>query len=166
MAGRVRRWWVRGGVGALVLFAAVQLVPYGRDYRNPPVVLEPAWDSRETRDIAQRACFDCHSNQTQWPGYARIAPGSWLIAWDVREGREHLNFSEWHRAQEHADDAADVVRDEEMPPVKYRVLHPDARLSDTERDRLARGLAALVRGPRVDDERRARTDGHQLGGVR
>jgi mono/diheme cytochrome c family protein len=122
----------------------MQVVPYGRDYTNPAVAAEPAWDSRETREIAERACFDCHSNQTTWPGYARIAPGSWLIARDVTEGREHLNFSEWQRVQDHADDAAEVVREEEMPPLQYRLLHPEARLTDEERERLARGLEATV----------------------
>jgi mono/diheme cytochrome c family protein len=145
---------MRAGIGAAALFAAAQLVPYGRDFTNPPVVREPVWDSRETREIVARACFDCHSNETTWPGYARIAPGSWLIARDVAEGREHLNFSEWNQPQEHAKEAADVVREKEMPPLQYLVLHPEARLADSERDRLARGVAATVGTPVPDDEDR------------
>jgi len=49
----------------LALFAAIQLVPYGRDHQNPPVVQEPQWGTPEARAIAQRACFDCHSNETE-----------------------------------------------------------------------------------------------------
>ncbi|HZY42825.1 MAG TPA: heme-binding domain-containing protein [Anaerolineae bacterium] len=62
---------------------------------NPPVVAEPNWDNPQTRALAQRACFDCHSNETVWPWYSRIAPPSWLITFDVFRGRRNLNFSEW-----------------------------------------------------------------------
>ena len=155
MTAKVRRWSMRASMGTAALVLAMQVVPYGRDYGNPPVVAEPVWDSRETRETAERACFDCHSNQTRWPGYARIAPGSWLIAWDVAEGREHLNFSEWNRPQEHAEEAAEVVREKDMPPPQYRLLHPEARLTDAERARLARGLEATAAGGQDEEEEMA-----------
>ena len=117
------------------------LAPYGRDHVNPPVRTEPAWDSVATRDLAKQACFDCHSNETKWPAYSRVAPISWLIQHDVIEGREVLNFSEWHRPQEKATKAADEVFEREMPPGIYELMHAHARLSDADRDRLARGLA-------------------------
>ena len=93
------RWWQRtllinAGI-ALLVAAAIQLFPALPD--NPPVVREPVWDSPETRALAVQACYDCHSNETQWPWYARIAPISWVLAYDVIEGREALNFSEWDR---------------------------------------------------------------------
>lgn len=126
----------------------MQLVPYGWSHTNPPVVQEPQWDSPETRALAARACFDCHSNATKWPIYARIAPGSWLIQHDVSEGREHLNFSEWQRPQKHADDAPEEIRGRKMPPSPYLMLHPEARLTDEEFERLALGLArSLVTPP-------------------
>ncbi|NJN66821.1 MAG: heme-binding domain-containing protein [Chloroflexaceae bacterium] len=62
---------------------------------NPPVIAEPSWDSSQTRELAQRACFDCHSNETRWPLYSRFAPVSYFINGHVIEGRERLNFSEW-----------------------------------------------------------------------
>ena len=63
-------------VSALLL--ASQLVPYGRDHSNPPVRQEPAWNSLEFRTLAQRACFDCHSNETKWPWYASVRqPRGW-----------------------------------------------------------------------------------------
>lgn len=143
--GVVRSRWaiVLTAMGAL--FVGAQLVPYGRDHGNPPAVLEPAWDSPATRDMARRACFDCHSNETRWPAYASIAPGSWLVQYDVTEGREQVNFSGWQRPQDEADEVADVVREREMPPLMYRLLHPEARITDAERERLARGLEATVR---------------------
>ena len=71
---------------ALVAALAIQVVPYGRDQVNPPVRMEPAWDSPQTRDLARRACFDCHSNETEWPPYSRVAPASWILQRDVTEG--------------------------------------------------------------------------------
>lgn len=131
-------------LGLLALFVLAQLVPYGRSLDNPAVRQEPPWDSRETRVIAQRACFDCHSNETRWPWYAWVAPISWLVQHDVSEAREHLNFSEWDREQKDADEAAEVVEEGEMPLWYYLPAHPEARLTAGERAALAQGLRATI----------------------
>jgi hypothetical protein len=136
--------WSRIGLVLALVLVAIQLVPYGRDHVNPPAVSEPAWDSPDTRALAKQACFDCHSNETEWPPYASIAPASWLVQYDVNEGRAVLNFSEWQRAQEEADEASEKVLERDMPPVKYQLMHAHARLSDSDRDRLARGLERTV----------------------
>src|SRR5689334_14302725 len=119
------------------LFLVMQIVPYGRSHTNPAVVQEPRWESAETRGMVQRACFDCHSNETKWPRYSWIAPSSWLVQNDVDGGRRHLNFSEWNREQRHAKDAAEEVRSGDMPPVYYGWMHAPARLTNEERERLA-----------------------------
>ena len=142
-----RRQWYRLVLGFLVAVFAMQLVPYGRSHVNPPVVREPGWDSAATRALAKQACFDCHSNETQWPAYARLAPASWLVQHDVEEGRAMLNFSEWQRPQEKSNDAAEELLEGEMPPLPYRLMHAHARLSGGDRDRLARGLARTLGGP-------------------
>ncbi len=123
---------------------AIQLVPYGRSHTNPPVRQEPSWDSPQTKALAERACFDCHSNQTKWPAYANIAPSSWLVQHDVDEGRENVNFSEWDRPQKNAGDAVKEVQEGEMPPWQYTILHPEARLSDAETRQLVEGLRATL----------------------
>jgi mono/diheme cytochrome c family protein len=132
--------WFLWLLGFLVV---IQIVPYGRSHTNPPVVQEPAWDSPATRALAQKACFDCHSNETRWPGYASIAPMSWLIQNDVNNGRRHMNFSEWQLPQEHADDAAEQIREKEMPLPHYLWLHPESKLTDAEREQLAAGLSKM-----------------------
>ncbi len=134
----------RLGVAALGVLLALQLVPYGRNHSNPPVTGEPAWDSPDTRALAKQACFDCHSNETEWPAYASIAPVSWLVQHDVEEGRSELNFSEWNRPQKEAKEASDMVREGEMPPAIYTLMHAHARLGDADRARLAQGLARTV----------------------
>lgn len=132
---------------------AIQLVPYGRSHVNPPVIGEPAWDTPETRALVKQACFDCHSNETEWPAYASIAPASWLVQHDVDEGRSALNFSEWPRPQKDAHEAVEVVTEGEMPPVAYTLVHTHARLNTADRDRLARGLAKTL-GKVVEREAR------------
>ncbi len=134
----LRTWVRRAVIGIGVLTLAIQLVPYGRDHANPPVRTEPAWDSPQTRELAVRACFDCHSHQTVWPWYSNIAPMSWLVQRDVDLGRRKVNYSEWDRPQEEAAESAETVQNGTMPPWYY----PWARLSTAERQALIRGLEA------------------------
>jgi len=130
-----------GAAAVLVVgFLAIQLVPYGRDHTNPPVTGEPPWDSAATRATAVAACFDCHSNETVWPWYSNIAPISWRLQQHVDEGREELNFSEWGTGEQEADDVVEVVREGEMPPWDYLILHPEARLAGAELQAFLDGL--------------------------
>jgi hypothetical protein len=151
-------------IGAIGLIA-IQFVPVEKS--NPPVVSEPKWDSPQTKALAERACCDCHSNQTKWPWYANLAPVSWLVVHDVEEGREALNFSEWglnhgsrsereaDEAREHTeneqgeedegvevDELVEEVQEGEMPLRKYIIMHPEARLTDAEIQTLITGFKA------------------------
>ena len=147
-AGRIARYprivrrlilWIV--LGVVVLFGLMQLVPYGRNHRNPAVTKEVAWDTARTRELAVGACYDCHSNLTTWPWYSNVAPASWLVYADVKSGRETLNFSEWDKPQgEGASEAVEAVRSGSMPPFQYKPLHPAGRLTSAEREELARGL--------------------------
>ncbi len=134
---------IRFGLRALVgLGLLMQLVPYGRAHENPQPVQEPSWDHPRTREIFFRVCKDCHSNETEWPWYSFVAPASWLVQWDVEEARSHFNVSEWGREKNEGDEAAKLVREGEMPLWFYLPLHPDARLSDAEREAFIAGLVA------------------------
>src|SRR5436190_23323962 len=117
----------KGFKGLLLAFLLIQLIPFGRSHTNPLDRREPAWDSPKTRELARRACFDCHSNQTVWPWYSYVAPVSWLVQNDVDGGRSHLNFSEWDRPQRHAKDVAAQVKQGDMPPWFYLPMHSTAR---------------------------------------
>jgi len=120
-------------IAVALVFLLAQLVPYGREHTNPPEGTLASFDSPVTKDLAQRACFDCHSNRTRWPWYASVAPVSWRIQHHVAEGREKLNFSAFDPAIEKVADAAgeagQSVTRREMPPVDYLVMHPEARLT-------------------------------------
>ena len=123
-------------------FLLIQLVPYGRDHVNPAVIAEPQWDSPQTRTNFMLVCGDCHSNETVWPWYSSIAPISWLIQHDVEEGREYFNVSEWGTREFEAEEAAEVYKEGEMPPVQYFPTHPEARLSPADRSAFLQGLTA------------------------
>ena len=100
----MKRVLIFGGLIGLIviigLFVLIQVVPYGRNHANPPVLNEPRWDSPKTRQLAVRACYDCHSNETIWPWYSNVAPVSWLVQKDVDQGRDEINFSEWRRRRQ------------------------------------------------------------------
>lgn len=141
------------GLGALIVLALlIQLIPYGHNHTNPPVVKEFNWTTPAAKEIAQRACYDCHSNETKWLWYSSIAPVSWLVAHDVDEGRAVFNFSDWQgvtrreggRKENGAHELVEVVRENEMPPAPYLLIHGNARLTTAERETLIAALEAVA----------------------
>jgi hypothetical protein len=200
---------IRLSYAAVALFVLIQLVPVrginGNAFPDSVTADTINWDSLETQRLAQAACFDCHSYQTELPWYGRVAPVSWVIARHVREGREDFNFSTWqagsntlahdgtssaafdtvafdtadyeeneaderesseraeddageHEDGEHEDgeqnalyeredileEVREVIYENEMPPRYYTLMHPSARLTNAEKDRLAQGLVASL----------------------
>lgn len=141
-----------GVLGLVVLLLLIQLIPVSHD--NPPVTREVNWDSPETRALAQRACFDCHSNETVWPWYSNVAPVSWFVANHVFDGRRRLNFSQWDQPNADQDDITDVIASREMPLWSYLPMHPEARLTDAETQALIDGLKQTVANdPPIERER-------------
>lgn len=141
MPGRLSPWLIVLTMVLLVLVAA-QAIPYGKDHTNPPVVAEPLWDSPETRAAVKTACFDCHSNETTWPWYSKVAPASWVMQHDVDAARARLNFSEWRRGHD-ADDIEEALA-RRMPLSLYLRLNPHARLGPSDRIYLMRGLRRTI----------------------
>lgn len=119
-----------------VVFVIIQFVPVeGR--ANPPVQSDIGAPP-EVDSILRRSCYDCHSHETKWPWYNRIAPASWLVAHDVKEGREHLNFSKWDsyssaRKAKLIEEMWEEVEEGEMPLWFYVPLHPEAKISEEDR---------------------------------
>ena len=144
-------------LGLLVVLVLIQFVPYGREHANPPVIAEPTWSSQAARDTFMRACRDCHSNETKWPWYSHVAPMSWYLQRHVEHGREEFNVSRWGVGENEGDEAAEKVRNHEMPLRSYLLAHPEARLSEEERAAFAQALAATFgeKTGGMDDEAEA-----------
>ncbi len=95
----------------------------------------------------RRSCFDCHSQETRWPWYSRLAPISFLIAHEVHHGREYMNLSLWDTYDEMQKQrilltAAEEIEKKRMPPLSYLMLHPEAKMSSEERAMLITWLQA------------------------
>ncbi len=133
-----------GLVALIVVFLVAQAVPYGRDHSNPPTNGEPAWATPQTRELVVRACFDCHSNEVDWPWYSNIAPASWAVWQHVHDGRGKVNYQEWDRPQKEGDESFDEVKKGSMPPSYFTIggLHADAKLTSAELTALLDGLLA------------------------
>ncbi|MCB9832185.1 MAG: heme-binding domain-containing protein [Planctomycetes bacterium] len=132
----MRKFIRRSFLAGLVLFILIQFVPYSAaeieargEIQAPP----------EVQAILHRACYDCHSAAPRIPWYGRVAPVSWLVAHDIEEGREHLNFSDWSlmSAKDQAEAREEIieeVEEGEMPLAIYLKMHDEAKL---DRDDLA-----------------------------
>ena len=122
--------------GFFATFLVIQLIPVDRS--NPPIESEiPA--SPEVRILLRSSCYDCHSNESIWPWYSKVAPVSWLVASDVHEGRKELNFSTWSRyntkkQNKKLKETWEEIQEGEMPPSSYLIMHSDASLSLAERE--------------------------------
>jgi len=149
LSPRLKKLLMIAVLGGIAVGVGIQLVPVKGIGTNPPARFNLGAPP-EVEAIMRRACLDCHSNETRWPLYARIAPGSWLMARDVNKGRSHLNFSEWGSTDEDErqldrENAWEKVEEGEMPPWFYVYpMHLSARLSDADK--------ALLKGWMLKDK--------------
>ncbi len=153
-----RNHWKKLLLAVIVLLAAVQFVPVDRSAPQNETEV-PA--NPEVRAVLKRACYDCHSNETKWPWYSRIAPVSWLVASDVHEGREEMNYSAWNRLSPKKQakrfrQSWEEVKEGEMPLWFYIPMHPEAKLTDAEKA-LIKEWALRMAGPATDSQGRANT---------
>lgn len=132
--------------GLLLLVGLLQFTNPART--NPPVL--PGHDVCATNPpppkiagLLRAACYDCHSHETIWPWYSRVAPLSWWLVDHIQDGRKHLNFSEWphdnsKRARSRWQHIRDEVESGDMPLRSYTWIHASARLTSSDREELAR----------------------------
>jgi hypothetical protein len=133
--------WVIGG--AVVAFILIQLVPYGRTSHSNPEATNPfVWTDPQAEAIAKTSCYDCHSNETKWWWATNIAPMSWLVQRDVDGARSSFNFSEWDGRLSVAELSEAI--EGEMPPFQYTLIHPEAKLTEAEKQTLVAGFEASL----------------------
>ena len=147
------------GIGLLVAFIGIQFIRPNQT--NPP--LDPKTDfltltqpPAEVAQMIRNTCYDCHSHETKYPWYAQVAPVSWILQNHIVEGREHLNFSKWDTPQalgegeeeagEILEEIVETIQEGEMPLWDYAMMHPEARLSDTQKNQLITWFQTLPGG--------------------
>ncbi|HXE43277.1 MAG TPA: heme-binding domain-containing protein [Candidatus Baltobacteraceae bacterium] len=126
---------------------------------NPPVKNDFIAATKPPPEIAamfRASCYDCHSHETTWPWYSRIAPISWTVAQDVDYGRGNLNLSDWPtndltRAAKKMEIMSEDIQEGDMPMKKYTLIHRDARLTENQRKQLADWLDAEAEKLRANE---------------
>jgi hypothetical protein len=159
----MKKWLKLSLITLVALVVAAQVVRPART--NPPVDPQKEITAHMQVDPAvmstlSRACNDCHSNRTEWPWYSNVAPVSWLVAHDVNDGREELNFSEWGASKEKEPGKllgkiCSQVTEGEMPMATYTLIHPQAKLTREEVQNVCRwtnSIASNVSSPAKDDD--------------
>jgi hypothetical protein len=117
--------------------------PFGdvRNARSSATLLAGAAAPSAVMGIVSRSCQNCHSEKTEWPVYSLVAPMSWMVEKDVRDARSHMNLSRWNdydsdRRRQILSEIGSLVRNHQMPPRRYVLLHPEAKLSESDADQL------------------------------
>ncbi len=136
----------------LLLFIIIQFIPIDLPENNTDItadILQTEKASDEVKLILEKACYDCHSNQTVYPWYSKMAPVSWLVARDTRLGRDELNFSEWGELSKRKrvkilSNMVEEVEDKKMPLKIYTVVHRDAILTQHEIEILSSWIKSLT----------------------
>lgn len=138
----------------IAIFALMQVIRINTV--NPEVVLAKDFlhltqAPPEIANIMTTSCYDCHSNQTKYPWYAQIAPGSWFMKKHINEGREHLNFSTWadytpDKQLSRKKKCVEEIEDDEMPLTSYTLIHADAKLTAASRQALIGWFKQLEHG--------------------
>jgi hypothetical protein len=133
------------GIASVVVLASVLVHPSGpvKAARSAKPLLADAEIDPVVYKLLERSCQNCHSERTEWPWYSHIAPMSWLVESDVSQARSHMNLSRWeeYSIEEKEDLLARVgavIRSQQMPPARYTLIHPNAKVSQVEREQVYR----------------------------
>lgn len=153
------KWIRRFLILALIVFVVMQFIRPEKNngsYESLSAFLEETKPTPAVAATLQAACYDCHSNHTQYPWYNNIAPVSYWLADHVKDGTKHLNFSEWStysiKKKDHKlEEVAEEVEKGEMPLDEYTWTHGDAKLSDQQIKELIQWVnaARLQYGPEL-----------------
>ncbi len=136
--------WKKILIAVIVLFILIQFIPTdknaGSDATSNDIATVYPMDP-ELKDMFQKACYDCHSNQTKYPWYSRVQPVGWWLQNHIKEGKAELNFHEFGtytiaRKYKKLEETIKEVKDGYMPMPSYLWMHPEARLTAQEKEKI------------------------------
>lgn len=134
-----------------IVFIAIQFVPVAwntSEVTSKDDFIEVTNPPRKIANLLKTSCYDCHSNNTVYPWYDRVAPVSWWVADHVAEGKSELNFSEWNsysekRKNHKLKEIVEETEERKMPLDSYLIMHGDAKLSEEEIAELKNWIATI-----------------------
>lgn len=133
------------GIGLIILFIILQFIPVVDKpeviKNNPNDLMNVATVPENIKSILKTSCYNCHSNETKYPWYSNIAPASWFLFDHIKEGREHLNFSDWgslskKKRLHKLDETIEMIEENEMPLPSYTLIHSEANLDKNQKEAL------------------------------
>ena len=135
----------------LILFVLIQFYRPSKNISTETLssdFLEVTNATEPVSTLLKNSCYDCHSDNTAYPWYNQIAPISWMIAHHVDEGKEELNFSKWStfsqkRKKKKLDEIVEMLEEREMPLKTYLPMHPEAKLSNSQNQKLITWVKSL-----------------------
>lgn len=135
-------------VPLILILGLIQFIPHEHPQATADASAAFTIDNADVQSILDKACMDCHSNNTTYPWYAEVTPVNMWIDGHIENGRDHLNFSEWNSLsvadRKHAvKEIVEVVEKKEMPMLFYWLIHWDAKLTDAERETLVTYFKSL-----------------------
>lgn len=149
-------------IGYGLIFIVVMIQFFRIDKKNPEVNIENDFVAihnppEEVSRVLKVACYDCHSNTTEYPWYSNVAPLSWWLKDHIEEGRGELNFSEWgtyndKRSNHKLEEIIETVEEDEMPLKEYTWTHVDAKLSIEQKKALIQWVQKLKENNNLEAE--------------
>jgi hypothetical protein len=135
-------------MGALVAIQFVGIDKTAPDFNQENDLLTRKTPPAEMAQMLRNACYDCHSNETQWPWYSHFAPVNWMLEKHVIEGREKLNFSYWGEMEFEdrlfaVEEMIEEIEIGEMPMPGYVAMHKSAQLTDAQKQQFIDWLRSL-----------------------
>jgi hypothetical protein len=137
-------------LGLLAVFIIIQFIKPGRNKStdNSKDITTVVSIPPEIQNILKTACYDCHSNNTNYIWYDEIQPVRWWVENHIHEGKQHLNFSEFatytRKKQAHKiDEVAETIENDEMPLESYTIMHRNAKLTPAQKEILVNWATAL-----------------------
>ena len=135
------RVWIKAALTVAAVAGLGHVHPFGNPRvelpKGPRTLLQGVNMPADAKAVLVTKCADCHSSETRWPVYARVAPSSWLIERDIIEARKKMDLSRWEEMQAEKQEVltAKIIQEAksgDMPPLQYRLLHWDAFLSEAD----------------------------------
>ena len=139
------------GVLLFIVFVGIQFIPTTRNESNKVLrtdFIKTYNPPENISELLRTSCYDCHSNNTNYPWYNKVQPISWFLEGHIEEAKEELNFSEFgnysnRKKKNKLKSIISEINDDEMPLSSYLIMHENARISDSNKLVLEKWLTAL-----------------------